>query len=103
MTGKILGQSKPAAATPATLYTVPANKQAQLNLFVANQSTADTIRIAVVPSGISLAVQHYIVYDFSIPANGILNITGLVMNAGDFVVAYSTNAYCSFTASGLEI
>ena len=62
-TSKILGQNKPAAAIDITLYTVPDGVEAEVNLFVCNQSVdSDKIRIALVPSGETLAKKHYIFY-----------------------------------------
>ena len=64
---KILGQLKPAPATPTVLYTVPAVTQANVNIFAANQAAvADTVRIAIVQSGNSIDNTCYIVYDLPI-------------------------------------
>ena len=53
---KILGQSKPAAITNTTLYTVPGATQANINVFAANQGdAADQVRIAITKSGQALA------------------------------------------------
>ena len=68
---KVLGQSAPAATTASTLYTVPAaTKTVCSTLTVCNRDAATgTYRVAVRPAGATLANQHYIVFDASIPGN----------------------------------
>lgn len=100
---KILGQSKPAAATPTTLYTAAA--QANVNLFAANQDAAnpDLIRIAITQSGQSLAAKDYIVYDMNLAASSTFNLTGIALAISDFITIYSLNGDVSFNAVGIEI
>lgn len=101
---KILGQSKPAGVTPVVLYTVPGATQANVNIFVANQTTGvDTFRLAITKSGNSLAAKDYIAFDMSVPANYTLNFTGLALASGDFINIYSTGGNLSFNATGIEI
>ena len=103
-TSKILGQNKPAAAIDITLYTVPDGVEAEVNLFVCNQSVdSDKIRIALVPSGETLAKKHYIFYDSAIGSNHTLNVTGIGLKAGSTIHVYSENGNVSFTATGLEV
>jgi hypothetical protein len=101
---KVLGQLMPVATTPTQLYLVPAVTQANANIFAANHSaSADTIRIAIVPSGGGLSDLHYIAYDMSVTGNYTLNFTGLALAAGDSIVVRSTAGTTSFTATGIEI
>jgi len=101
---KVLGQSKPAAATPTTLYTVPASTQANVNVFVSNQAAGnDTVRVALTKSGNSLAVSNYLVYDTPIPPKSSLNLTGIALATGDFITVYCASGNCSFNATGIEI
>lgn len=103
-TSDILGKAKPAAAVNTTLYTVPANTQAQANLFWCNQaSTEDFFRIGLTRSGEVYGVEDFIAYDVKIPANSMLNITGICLKAGAFVTVRSTNGNCSFVLTGLEV
>ncbi len=103
-TNKVLGQSKPVAATPTTLYTVPAATQANINIFIANQAAGpDTVRVALTKSGNSLNVSNYLVYDSQLQANASLNITGIALAAGDFITVYSSGGNSSFNATGIEI
>jgi hypothetical protein len=103
---KVLGQSNPSATTATTLYTVPAATETIVStITVCNQaSTAATYRIAVRPDGASLAAQHYVVYDASLPANATDTLTlGITINASDVITVYASTATMSFNAYGSEI
>lgn len=106
-TYKVLGQSAPAAATPADLYTVPAATEAvisTINVVNTHATTADVIRIAVRPNGASLINQHYIVYGVSLAAGSTFTYTGgITVDATDVITVYSTNGTSSFSAFGSEI
>jgi len=105
-TYKVLGQSNPAATTATTLYTVPAATSAVCStIAICNQAaTAGSFRIAIRPAGASLAAQHYIAYDTSIPANDVLTMTiGLTLATTDVVTIYASSANISFNLFGSEI
>jgi len=106
ITYKTLGQSNPSATTLTTLYTVPSATEAIVStITVCNQAaTAGTYRIAVRPDGASIANQHYIAYDISLPANTTDTLTlGITINATDVISVYSSSANMSFNAFGSEI
>jgi hypothetical protein len=103
---KVLGQSNPAATTATTLYTVPsATSAVASSLTVANiSSTATTYRVAVRPAGATLANQHYLVYDASLPANDTTILTlGLSLAATDVLTVYAGSANVAFSLFGSEI
>jgi hypothetical protein len=105
-TYKVLGQSNPSATTATTLYTVPSATQTIVStVTVCNQAaTAGTYRIAVRPDGASLAAQHYVAYDVSLPANTTDTLTlGLTLGDTDVVTVYASSANMSFNAYGSEI
>lgn len=105
-TYKVLGQSNPSATTATTLYTVPATTQTIVStVTVCNQAaTAGTYRIAVRPAGATLAAQHYVAYDISLPANTSDTLTlGLTLAATDVVTVYASSANFSFNAYGSEL
>ena len=105
-TYKVLGQSNPAATTATSLYTVPAATQTIVStITVCNQAaTAATYRIAVRPDGASLAAQHYVAYDVSLPANASDTLTlGITLDATDVITVYASTATMSFNAYGSEI
>lgn len=103
---KVLGQSAPSATTATDLYTVPAATEAIISTInvVNTNPTADTIRIAIRPSGAALAVTHYIVYDLSLEGNATFTYTGgITLAATDVVTIYSTSGHSTFNAFGSEI
>ena len=100
---KILGQSAPIAAQNTSIYTVPSSAQVLFSVVACNRSTADTIRIALLASGDTIATKHYILYDYSLAVGSMIQITDLYMNSGDQIVVYSLNGTSSFTATGEEI
>ena len=103
---KVLGQSNPAATTATTLYTVPAATETIVStLTICNQaSTAATYRIAVRPDGTSLAAQHYVAFDVSLPGNATDTLTlGITINASDVITIYASTATMSFAAFGSEL
>ena len=105
-TYKVLGQSNPSATTATTAYTVPSSAQAVVStITVCNQnSSAGTYRIAVRPNGDSLAKQHYVAYDVSIPGNATDTLTlGLTLGDNDVLTVYASSADFSFNAYGSEI
>jgi len=105
-TYKVLGQSSPSAATPTTLYTVPASTETIVStVTVANRAaTAGTYRIAVRVNGAALANSQYIAYDVSLPANASDTLTlGLTLGAADIITVQASTADFSFSAFGSEI
>lgn len=102
MASGILGQSAPAATSLTTIYTVPANNYAVFNVTVANRgTTATTVRLAMAAAATPTTAE-YIEYDSSVPGNGVLERTGLVMQAGKRLVVYAGNANLAFSAYGIE-
>ncbi len=105
-TYKVLGQSAPSATTATTLYTVPSSTSSIVStLTVCNRdSSSGTFRIAVRPSGTSLANQHYIVYDSTIAANDTVTFTlGITLATTDVITVYASSANMSFNAFGSEL
>ena len=103
---KVLGQSNPSATTATSLYTVPAATEAIVStLTVCNQNaSAGTYRIAVRPAGASLAKQHYVAYDVSLPGNASDTLTlGITLAATDVITVYASSADFSFSAFGSEL
>jgi hypothetical protein len=103
-TYKVLGQSNPSATTATTLYTVPSSTSTIVStITVCNQAaTAGTYRVAVRPA--TLAAQHYVAYDISLPANTSDTLTlGLTLATTDVITVYASSANFSFNAYGSEI
>ena len=102
MASGILGQSAPSATTNTTVYTVPANTYSVVNVSILNRGTAAaTVRLAVAASG-TPGNAEYLEYDVSVPPNGVLERTGIAINATKNVVVYASTGDTSCSVYGLE-
>lgn len=98
----ILGQSDLTATTNTTVYTVPANTTATMNINVCNRgNSAITVRLAIAAAAAPVNAE-WIEYDVSIPAYGVLERTGIVAQATKRVVAYASAATTSVNVYGYE-
>lgn len=98
-----LGNASLTATTNTIIYTVPALQVATLNINMVNRtSAAITVKLAI-SANASPVVAEYIEYDISIPANGgVLERSGLVVGAGENIVAYASAAGISVRVHGFE-
>jgi hypothetical protein len=106
ITYKVLAQSAPSATTNTDVYTVGAGKQTTIStITIANRgATSTTYRIAVRPNGATLANEHYIAYDATVPANDTIALTiGVTCDAADVVTVYASTANLSVNIFGAEI
>lgn len=102
MANGILGQSAPSATTNTTVYTVPASTTATVTVSICNTgSSAITARLAVAASG-TPGASEWLEYDASIPANGVLERSGIVAQATKQVVAYVSAATAAVSVYGFE-
>jgi hypothetical protein len=103
---KILGQVSPAAATTATLYTVPGSTQAVCSTLaicnVGNTSTTYNVQARI--SGASTSTAQYIVFNSPVSANDTIFLTvGMSLAATDVIMVYSPLANIAFNLFGSEI
>lgn len=102
---KVLGQSKPAATTLTTAYTVPALTTTTVStITVCNQSaTATSFRISVAVAGAADTPSQYLYYDIAISGNDTFAATiGVTLGQNDVIRVYNTLATCSFNIFGVE-
>jgi hypothetical protein len=103
---KVLGQSAPAATTPANVYTVPSATSAVVStIVVANRAaTVGSFRLSVRPAGATQANEHYLAYDVPIAANDSTTLTlGITLATTDVVTFYASSADMSINVFGTEI
>jgi hypothetical protein len=103
---KVLGQIIPSINTDTTLYTVPAATSSVCStLVICNQAaTGATFRIAIRPSGETLATKHYISYDANLNANDSITLTiGITLAATDVITVRANSATVSFNLFGSEL
>ena len=102
MASGTLGKADLVAATATLLYTVPAGVTATINVRFANRTaTGIAVRIAI-GTGAAPALADYMSYDIGLPANGVVEDTGIVCSAGDKVWAVAAVAGVSVRVHGFE-
>lgn len=97
-----LGVADLAAATNTTLYTVPASTFSVVTVSVCNRgATAANVQIAVSATA-TPAASEYIEFDVSLAAKGVIERTGIVMDAGKFLVVRSNAINVNAVVYGIE-
>lgn len=106
-TYKILGQVAPTTNSANTVYTVPAATQTVVSsINICNpDSVARAFRVAIVPSGNTLAQKHYVAYETPIAATDTITLSaGITMGANDSISVYANStSNISFSVFGSEI
>ena len=97
-----LGTADLAAGTNTTLYTVPADTFAVVTVSVCNRgATASNIQLAVSSTATPTAAE-YLEFDTSLSAKGVLERTGVVIDAGKFLVVRSSAVNVNAIVYGIE-
>lgn len=98
----LLGQAAPAATTNTTVYTVPSNTFTVFSVNIVNRGTGQvTVRIALAASGTPTSAE-WIEFDAQIDPSGVLERTGLMMNATRNLVVWASANTVSVSAYGVE-
>jgi hypothetical protein len=97
-----LGTADLASATNTTVYTCPSSTFAVVTVSVCNRgASAANIRLAVATSA-TPGNAEFIEFDTSISAKGVLERTGIVMDAGKLLVVRSSAVDVSAVVYGIE-
>jgi hypothetical protein len=97
-----LGVADISATTNTTIYTVPASVFAVVNVNICNRNaTAVTVRIAVAATSAPTNAE-WIEFGAVIPANGVLERTGIVMSTTNQLVVWASAVGVSATIFGVE-
>jgi hypothetical protein len=97
-----LGTADLAAATDTTLYTCPASTFAVVTVSVCNRSaSAVTVRLALA-AGVTPLDSEFLEFGVTIPANSVLERTGIVIDAGKLLVVRSSAVDVSAVVYGIE-
>ena len=97
-----LGTADLAVTTNTTLYTVPTGYFTVATVSIVNRSNASaTVRLAMSATATPGAAE-WLEYDVEILPKGVLERTGIVMDAGKNLVVYSSLANVGAMAFGIE-
>lgn len=97
-----LGTADLSAASDTTLYTVPATTFSVVTVSLCNRGgTAALVRIAICDTA-TPGNDEYIEYDASVLANGVLERTGIVLDAGKLLVVRSSATNVTAVVYGIE-
>lgn len=100
-TGRV-GASDLAVTTNTSVYTCPSNTFSVVTVSICNRnSTSATVRLALAAAGAPTTAE-YLEYDVQLVGNGTLERTGLVMAAGQIIVAYSNVTGVNVVVYGIE-
>lgn len=102
MASGTLGQIDLPANANTGVFTATANKVTVCSVNVCNRTAADLrVRLAVA-AAVNPANAEYVEYDSLIPANGVLERTGLILSGGKQLVAFCAAPGISINAYGYE-
>lgn len=97
-----LGTADLAAATNTTLYTVPTTTFTVATVSICNRGTSSaSVRIAVSATA-TPSDAEFLEFDVSLAAKGVLERTGIVMDAGKLLVVRSSAVGVNAVIYGIE-
>ena len=103
MNAGILGKASLTAATITNIYTVPASTLANYAIKVCNRNASPvTVRLALSAVSVTQANDEFIEYNTTIPAYGVLERTGGLLQTGKIITAYSDTANVTVLVDGFE-
>jgi hypothetical protein len=98
----ILGRNNLAASVNTSVYTVPVSKVSVFNVSLTNRGSVTAILSLALSDSGSPSANDYIEFNSPLIPGGVLERTGIVMDAGKVLVANTTNADISIVVFGYE-
>jgi hypothetical protein len=100
-----LGTANITTTSDTTVYTVPASTFSVVTVNIVNRSSSASANIRIALSSLATpTAAEYIEYDAALVANGVLERTGIVMDAGKLIVVQTptSSPTLSVTVMGIE-
>lgn len=97
-----LGAVDLAASTNTSVYSPPASKVCSVSVNFCNRSIYTAVIRLALAASTSPANADWIIYDYELPPNYVLERTGLVISTGTQIIAYSSQASVSVVVYGFE-
>ncbi|MCP4059025.1 MAG: hypothetical protein GY738_17275 [Pseudoalteromonas sp.] len=109
ITGRLGAIDSLGDSTNRDVYTVPANRNASVNITLVNRTNANTeVFIAHIKAGTSGAISAVDYLICNLPTSSLahnqapVSITGIMMGAGDTISTLSTASACTVQVNGIE-
>jgi hypothetical protein len=98
-----LGAVDLSSATETTVFAVTAGKTAAFSVNVCNRTTASDALVSIaLAAGAGATAAEWIEFNTPVPPGGVLERTGLVLDAGKYLRASSSISSVSVVAYGYE-
>ena len=98
-----LGQAQPSATTLTGCYTVPALKNAAVQVIITNTGAGNaTVRLSHAINGAADTLSQYLLYDMSLGIAVSFSTARFAVRAGDVLRVYASTSTVSFNINGIE-
>ena len=103
MASGVFGKADLSATTMTEIVAAPTSGIKVASVSVCNRSAAEvTLRLAVSATAGAVASADYLEYDVKIPANGVLERSGIILSASNGLMAYVSATGVSVGAYGID-
>ena len=101
-TGRLGAQDISSTGSDTVCYTVPVNTFSVVNVSIVNRnSTTVTVNLSLAAGNTALS-NEYLEYQTQLLPNGVLERTGIVMDAGKNILVKPSSTGCTVVVFGIE-
>lgn len=90
------------ANTPTVIYSVPGNTVTSFTINMCNRNEENALIRLALTTGVTLTDADYIEYDTTLLAKNVLERSGLILHAGQSVMAQSNKSSVNVVIVGIE-